>query len=70
MGCEFVIEPYMDEPGCFVMTSQRAGVKTGDFVTIAGTQQIQSYQVMEIDYYCGEVPDMWIAKLVPAEVDG
>jgi hypothetical protein len=69
MGQEFVIEPYADEPGCYVMTSQKAGVKAGDLVTINGRHQVQSYEVIEIDYYCGDVPDMWIAKLAPLEAE-
>jgi hypothetical protein len=69
MGHEFVIEPFVDEPGCYVMTSQKAGVKAGDLVVIDGDHQIQNYRVVEIDYYCGELSDMWIAKLVPVGAD-
>jgi hypothetical protein len=68
-GQEFVIEPLKGHDDVHIMTSQRAGLKLGDYVMIKGEARVRTYQILEIDYYCGEMPDMWIAKLASLEAN-
>lgn len=60
-GQTFVLDLTPDTNTCY-MTSQQAGVKSGDQVQIYDPDKISTYQIQEIEYY--ENPsDAWIAKL-------
>jgi hypothetical protein len=62
-GEAFVLEPLKDQAGLFAMTSQRFGIKQHDFILIQGESGDQLYKILEIESYCGEYMDLWIAKL-------
>ncbi len=63
MGRDFVIEPLDEKTDTFVMTSQRSGVKAGDSITIKSGSTESCYQILEIEHYGDDAPDMWIGKL-------
>jgi hypothetical protein len=63
-GLDFVIEPFQDQTH-YIMTSQRSGLVSGDYVVVQGQPKEQQYKILEIDYYGNSAPDLWIAKLVP-----
>ncbi len=62
-GQEFVIDPFDERLNLYTMTSQRAKVKLGDYISIQYASGLKTYKILEIDYYCDGTPDMWIAKL-------
>ena len=59
---EYVIEP-LPAAGEYLMTSQKAGVKAGDYILLNAKSDQQHYQVMEVDFYDGGAFDLWTAKL-------
>ncbi len=63
MGRDFVIEPLDEKAGIFVMTSQRPGVQAGDWITIKSGSTESCYQILEIEHYGDDAPDMWMGKL-------
>ena len=62
-GQEFVIDPFDEPLALYTMTSQRARVKLSDYILIQDDSGSKTYKILEIDYYCNGLPDMWIAKL-------
>lgn len=62
-GQEFVIDPFDKPLALYTMTSQRAKVKLSDYILIQDESGSKTYKILEIDYYCNGLPDMWIAKL-------
>ncbi len=64
-GTEFVLEPFQDTSN-FIMTSQRSGLKLGDYVLIQEDSKACKYQILEIEYYSDSPTDLWMAKLMPA----
>lgn len=62
-GQEFVIDPFDEPLALYTMTSQRARVKLHDYILIQDELGSKTYKILEIDYYCNGLPDMWIAKL-------
>lgn len=64
MGKEFVIEPLKHDSELYVMTSQRSGIKPGDYILIEGISVKRTYHILEIDFYCSGPLDMFILKLV------
>ncbi len=62
-GQEFVIDPFDESLELYTMTSQRARVKLYDYILIQDESGSKTYKILEIDYYCNGLPDMWIAKL-------
>lgn len=61
---ELFITPLKDHLGLYVMVSQRAGVESNQYIFIESTFERKLYKVLEIDYYGGGPPDLWIAKLL------
>jgi hypothetical protein len=60
----FVLETSPLDSSEYFMTAQKIGVCLGHLVKIR--QHIGEsvlFQIIEIDYYSGDPPDMWIAKL-------
>jgi hypothetical protein len=68
-GEEFVIESVKGHLDLYVMTSQRPGLKTNDYILIQGQSEKELYKILEIDDYCSGLPDMWIAKLSSANLN-
>jgi len=62
-GQEFVIDPFDEPLALYTMTSQRARVKLSDYILIQDESGSKTYKILEIDYYCNGLPDLWIAKL-------
>jgi hypothetical protein len=60
---EFVIDPFDESLDLYTMTSQRSRVKLHDYILIQDESGSKTYKILEIDYYCNGLPDMWIAKL-------
>lgn len=67
MGQTFVLDVTPD-PSFYNMTSQQAGVQSGDFVQINHLDRMATYQIKEIEYYA-EPSDMWMAKLLKISAD-
>lgn len=64
----FALEVCQDNLSLYLMTAQKMGVQLGHLVKVRlqGDTDIL-LKVIEIDYYCGDPPDMWIAKLTRCE---
>jgi hypothetical protein len=69
IGKEFVIEPFEEHEDIYIMTSQKLGIKSCQYILIQGKSKQKIYKVLEIDYYCGGLPGMWIAKLALEDID-
>lgn len=62
MGVDFVLEVSPESPREFYMTAHKSGVRKSDCVRIKNGSTVQTYTVLEIDYYSAP-EDMWMARL-------
>jgi hypothetical protein len=60
---DFVVEPSRDEPGFFLMTGGKIGIRKGDRILLNPSSEPKRYQIIEIEYY-PDYPDLWMAKLI------
>ncbi|MGR3274262.1 hypothetical protein HRE53_20300 [Acaryochloris sp. 'Moss Beach'] len=58
---QFVLEASPDQ-SLYYMTTQRDGVKPGDYIEISGLGSSSHYQIIQLERYC-DPPDMWMATL-------
>jgi hypothetical protein len=66
-GTDYVFES-VDNLTKGYITSQRQGVKHGDYIILQNAINCDRYQVEEIDYY-SDPPDMWIALVKKVMLD-
>ncbi len=63
VGLDYSLDTSADEFQEIQMTSQKAGVKKDDCITIHNASEYTTYKIVDIDFY-SNVSDMWVAKLV------
>ncbi len=64
MGVDFVLEASPENSRECYMTAYKPGVRRMDCIRIKDASTVQTYTVLEIDYY-SEPADMWMARLSP-----